>query len=68
MSVNLLFSNNKKLDIFKINTKWAVKKCLRLNFYAYRKPRNSKNKSVYSIVGHPVEDDENIHMLNIMVF
>ena len=46
--------NNKKSDIFKIYTKWAVKKCPRWNFYACRKPRNSKNKSVYSIVGHPV--------------
>ena len=35
--------------------KWAVEKCPRLNFYAYRKPTNSKNKSGYSIVGHPVQ-------------
>ena len=34
--------------------KWAVEKCPRWNSYAPRKPRNSKNKSVYSIVGHPV--------------
>ena len=27
--------NNKKLDIFKIYTKWAVEKCLRLDFYAF---------------------------------
>ena len=47
--------NNKKLDIFKIYMKWAVEKCPRWKFYAYRKPRNSKNKSVYSIVGHPVQ-------------
>ena len=45
--------NNKKLDFFKIYTKWAVEKSPRWNFYAPRKPRNSKKKSVYSIVGHP---------------
>ena len=42
------------MDIFKFYIKWAVEKCPRWNFYAYRKPINSKNKSVYSIVGHPV--------------
>ena len=46
--------NNKNLDIFKIYTNWAVEKYPTWNFYAPRKPRNSKNKSGYSIVGHPV--------------
>ena len=45
---------DRKLDISKIYTKWAVEKCPRWNFYAPRKPRNSKNKSVYSFGGHPV--------------
>ena len=53
--------NNKKLDIFKIYTKGAVEKCPRWNFQAYRKPRNSKNKSVYNIVGHPVCHDVTCH-------
>ena len=47
--------NNKKLDIF--YTKWAIEKCLRWNFYAYRKPRNAQNKSGNSIVGHTVTVD-----------
>ena len=36
--------NNKKLDIFKIYTKWAVEKCPRWSFQTPRKLRNSKQK------------------------
>ena len=46
--------HTKKLDIFKIYTKWAVEKCPRGNFWTPRKPRNPENKSGNSIVGHPV--------------
>ena len=46
--------NNKKLDIFKIYTKWAVEKCLIWNFQTPRKSRNSKNKSGHCFAGHPV--------------
>ena len=49
-----ILPNNDKMNIFRIYTESAIEKCLRQNFYAYRKPRNSKNKSGYSIVGHPV--------------
>ena len=46
--------NDKKMDISKIYTKWAVEKCPEWNFKIPWKPRNSKNKSVYSFTGHPV--------------
>ena len=44
---------------------WAVEKCPRWNFYTPRKTRNSKNKSGYSIVGHPVIDN---HFLKLDFF
>ena len=46
--------NNKKLDISKIYAKWAVEKCSIWNFQTPIKLRNSKNKSVQIISGHPV--------------
>ena len=46
--------NNKKLDISKIYTKWAVEKYPIQNFQTPRKPRNSKNKSGHCFAGHPV--------------
>ena len=45
---------NKKMDISKIYTKWAVEKCPIWNFQTPRKPRNSKNKSGHCFAGHPV--------------
>ena len=36
---------NKKMDVSKIYTKWAVEKFPIWNSYTPRKPRNSKNKS-----------------------
>ena len=45
---------NKNLDISKIYTKWAAEKC---PIWTPRKPRNSKYKSGYSIMGHPVNEN-----------
>ena len=46
--------NNNKTEIFRIYMERAIEKCLRPNFLTPWKPRNSKNKSVYSFAGHPV--------------
>ena len=46
--------NNNKMDIFRIYKERAIEKWQRLNFWTPWTPRNSKNKSVYSFVGHPV--------------
>ena len=48
-----ILRNNKKLDIFRIYTKWAVVKCPIWNFYAPRKPRNSKNQKCIQYCGTP---------------
>ena len=42
------------MDISRIYIERAIEKCLRPNFLTPWKPRNSKNKSVYSFAGHPV--------------
>ena len=47
--------NNKKLDISKIYTKWAVEKCPSRNLQTPRKLRNSKIKSGQCFAGHPVD-------------
>ena len=60
--------NNKNLDIFKIYTKWAVEKCPRWNFYAYRKPRNSKTK-VYTVLLDTLQIPlDNMDKLNSIFF
>ena len=46
--------NNNKMDIFRICTERTIEKCQRRNFLTPWKPRNLKNKSVYSFAGHPV--------------
>ena len=53
------------MDVFKFYAERAVEKCPRWNFYTPRKTRNSKNKSGYSIVGHPVIDN---HFLKLDFF
>ena len=45
---------NKIKGSFRISTERAVGKTIKLLLYLLRKPRNQPNKSVYSIVGHPV--------------
>ena len=57
---NILFKispNNNKMDIFRIYTERAIEKCQRRNFLIPWKLRNSKNKSVYSFAGHPVQSN-----------